>query len=329
MRGLALIAWMAAIAPALAATPNVILQNNTRAIVYLEVDDADGHFADSGTGFIVSHDGYVVTAAHLKAEPPQKMWAVIGQREGTRFPLQLRETDQESDVAVWQLPQSASCRYSMTLSSTPVKVLDRAVVIGFPGQSGLTPALVNIANLSDDHGFYNADGFLRPGFSGGPVFNEDGKIIALVHGGTVGGGNNSLVPTALIIEILKKRGVQAGVDADIPFDNSCYASCRVRSHGVEKWSTETSWGPVDSGELPGGHTRKEECDKLIATALAGQPDSRIDLLPGEGVKDTTGLWEEHHKDLVGQPHYTYFCKGTIKSGPIYFEKNSQDCGLWN
>lgn len=329
MRGLIFAVLMATATSTLAATPSTILQSNTRAIVYLEVDDADGHFADSGTGFIVSHDGYVVTAAHLKAEASQRMWAVIGQREGTRFPLQLREADQDSDVAIWQLPQSASCRYSVTLSSTPVKVLDRAVVIGFPGQSGLTPAPINIANLSDDQGFYNADGFLRPGFSGGPVFNEDGKIIALVHGGTVGGGNNSLVPVALIINLLKKRGIQAGVDAEVPFDNSCYASCRAPSHGIEKWSMETEWGPVSSGELPGGHTRKGECDKLIAAALAGQPNSRIDLLPGEGVKDVTGMWEDSHKDVLGQPHYTYFCKGTLKSGPIYHEAQSQECGLWN
>lgn len=220
MKFLTFIAWIAALAPALAATPSDILHDNTQAIVYLEIDDADGHFADSGTGFIVSHDGYVVTAAHLKVELPYKMWAVIGQRDGTRFPLQLREVDQNSDVALWQLPQSASCRYAVTLSSTPVKVLDRAIVIGFPGQSGMTPAPVNIANLSDDQGFYNADGFLRPGFSGGPVFNEDGKIIALVHGGTAGGGNNSLVPAALIVNLLKKRGVQDATDTDT-FDKYC------------------------------------------------------------------------------------------------------------
>ncbi|UIN38463.1 S1 family peptidase [Methylobacterium oryzae] len=312
-----------------AASPNDILQNNTRAVVYLEVNDSSGAFIDSGTGFIVSHDGYVITAAHLKVDPSQKMWAIIGQRDGTRFQMKLREADEKNDVALWQLPQSASCRYAVTISSKPVNVLDRAVVLGFPAQSGLTPALVNIANLQDNNGFYNADGFLQPGYSGGPVFNEDGRIIALVHGGTLGGGNNSLIQSSFMMNLISKWGVKAGIDVSVPFADACYASCRVPAHGVEKWSSEVPWGPVDSGELSGGHTRKGECDKLIAAALAGHPNSQIDLLPGEGIPDSTGMWENAHKDFAGQMHYTYYCKGTLRSGPIFYEKHSSECGLWN
>jgi hypothetical protein len=315
--------------PAFAATPNEILANNTRAIVYLEVNDAANQFIDGGTGFIVSHDGFVVTAAHLKVQPSQRLWAVIGQREGTRFPLQFREADEATDVALWQLPQSASCRYSVTLGTLPFTVPARAVALGFPGRDGLTPALVNIINLATDEGFYRGDGFLRGGYSGGPVFNEDGKVIATVHSGTPAGGNNDFVPVAASINLLKKRGVRAGVDIPVPFENSCYTFCRATSHGIEKWTSEGPWGPVNSGELPGGHTRKGECDKLIAAALAGHPDSQIDLLPGEGVADATGMWEDSHKDVLGEMHYTYYCKGILRSGPIFAEKQSPACGLWN
>src|SRR3954447_11245393 len=89
--------------PTQAVTASDIIANNTRAVVYLEVTDAAGGSLDTGTGFIVSHDGYVVTVAHLKADPTQKMWATIAQRAGTRYPLQLRESDDAADVALWQL----------------------------------------------------------------------------------------------------------------------------------------------------------------------------------------------------------------------------------
>jgi hypothetical protein len=315
---------------ALAVTPEEIIANNTRAIVYLQVEDSSGGVLDTGTGFIVSHDGYVVTAAHIKADPTQKMWAVIGQRQGTRFQLAFRDSDELSDLALWQLPQSASCRYAVTLGVTPVKVLDRLLVIGFPGNDGLTPARVGISNLSSQRGFYKADGFLRPGNSGAPAFNEAGQVVAVVQGGTLPGTeNNDLVPIAPAIALLRKRGVNAGIGSPVPFDLACYASCRSPSHDVEKWTVERPWGPVNTGWVSGGHTRRGECDKLIAAELAANPGAKIDLLPGEGTPQTTGMWEASQKDVFGHVDYMYFCKGTFRSGPVYIEKQSAACGLWN
>ncbi|RBP11403.1 trypsin-like peptidase [Roseiarcus fermentans] len=313
--------------PGLAATASDILANNTHGTVYLEVTDSAGQFIDSGTGFIVSHDGYIVTAAHIKPAAGQTLWAVIGQRQGTRFPLQSREIDEASDVAAWQLPQSASCRYAVTMTTADVHPLDRALVIGFPGQDGLTPAQININNVSTPDGLYKADGFLRNGYSGGPVFNESGNVIGLVHSGTPAGGNNDLIPIALALNLLKKRGVRVGIDVGVPYDNACYASCRAPSHGVERWSSETPW-TSNSGELPGGHNESDECAKLIVSTLGGNPNARIDLLPGSG-DPSKGMWEESHKDLIGQMHYTYYCQGILRTGPVYVEKQSAACGLWS
>jgi uncharacterized protein YigE (DUF2233 family) len=201
-----------------ASSPQEIISANTPAIVYLEVTDDKGNFMDSGSGFIVSHDGYVITVAHLKPGPGQRLWATIGQREGTRYPLSLREVDEDSDVALWQLPQAAVCRPAVAISTTPVKVLDRVLVLGFPGKDGLTPSSVGINNLSTpEHGFYKADGFLRPGNSGGPAFNDVGRAVAIVQGGTMPGtDNNDLVPISLAVALIKKRNVQAGIDAALP-----------------------------------------------------------------------------------------------------------------
>ncbi len=305
---------------ALGATPGEVVTNNTQALVYLEVTDAAGQFVDSGTGFIVSHDGYVVTAAHIKTEAGQKLWAIVAQREGTRFPLLPREMDEAHDVALWQLPQSAACRHAVTLGTTPVRVFDRMVAIGFPGRDGLTPALLNIANLSTpDTGFYKADGFLRNGYSGGPIFNEEGKVVATVHSGTPSGGNNDLVPISFVLDLLKKRGVHAGIDSPVPFDNTCYTFCRSPAHGIEKWAAETDWS-ADSGELPGGHNQTDECNKLIAGTTARIPDSSIEL---------TAKSEDSHKDILGSMHYIYHCKGKLRTGPVYAEKQSPACGLWN
>jgi hypothetical protein len=211
---------------ALAASPSEIMTNNTQAIVYIQIEDATGHTLDSGTGFIVSHDGYVVTAAHLKADPTQRMWATIGQREGVRYSLGFRDADDRADIAIWQLPQSRECQNAVTIGSHRIdNVPYPVVVLGFPGKEGLTPSRLAINNLTSQRGFYKADGFLRPGNSGGPVFNESGEVIAVVQGGTLPGTeNNDLVPIAPAIYLLQKWGVQAGINDPLP---SCRESAKA------------------------------------------------------------------------------------------------------
>lgn len=306
-----------------------IVATNTPAIVFIEVENAKKERIDSGTGFIVSQDGYVVTAAHIKADPTQRAWAVIGQRDGTRIPLVLRETDEVTDTALWKLAQSPVCRHAVILSSKPVKVLDRMISLGFPGTDGLTPSVFSIANLNGAAGFYKADGLLRPGNSGGPVFNEAGQVVALVEGGVLANtANNDLIPIASAISLIRKHGVNAGVDLPVPFATECYATCRAPAHGVERWTTQQPWGPVNSGWLGGGHNPSAECANIIAGVVSNSP-SVVELLPGQGDSYTSGMWEESKKDIFGRVEYRYFCRGTLKTGPIYAERQSAACGLFN
>jgi hypothetical protein len=74
--------------------------------------------------------------------------------------------------------------------------------------------------------------------------------------------------------------------------------------------------------LAGGDNQTDECNKLIAAALAGKPDAQIELLPG-----AQGKWEDSKKDIYGKVEYIYFCKGILRSGPIYAEKQSPACPL--
>lgn len=308
---------------ALCVTQDAILTDNARATVYLEVVDQDGSVLDRGSGFIVSSDGFVVTVAHLQVDANQKLWAVIGQRQGTRYSLSRRESNEDADVAIWQLPQSSDCKNAAVISAKSVKVLDRALVLGFPGLDGLSPSSVTIKNLNSAQGFFKTDGFLEPGNSGGPVFNEDGLVIAIVQGGGLPGTeNNEVVPIALAVDLLKKRGVQFGLGEAIPLAESCFAKCRHESHGLEKWTVDKPWAK-DSGWVPGGHNGPDECDKLMAASLVNNADAEIVLSPGNN-----GTREESKKDLLGKVEYRYFCAGRFLDGPIYVEKRTSACGVW-
>lgn len=179
---------------------------------------------------------------------------------------------------------------------------------------------MGINNLSTpEHGFYKADGYLRPGNSGGPAFDEAGQVVAIVQGGTMPGtDNNDLIPIALAVSLIKKRNVQAGIDAGVPYEDSCYSACPDVSHGTIGWKSEKPWGPVNIGH----HNQTDECTKLIAAALAGQPNAQIEFLP-----DKQGKWEDHKKDVLGHVEYIFYCKGILRSGPIYATKQSPACPL--
>ena len=210
---------------------NKIKAANTGAVVYIQIEDSKGKLVSSGTGFIVSSDGYVVTVEHLKVEADQQMWAVIGQRHGTRLPLAYREKDEENDVALWQLPQSNSCRQSAILSNIAVQNYpEPALALGFPGTQGLTPIPLNILNRSPEHDFYKTDGYLEHGDSGGPVFNGQGRVVAIVQGGTLPGTkNNDLIPISLAINLINKRGVMAGIDSPASCENEARKSVKSNS----------------------------------------------------------------------------------------------------
>lgn len=305
---------------ATAGSPADIVLDNTPAILFLQVVNPDGSVVETGTGFIVSHDGYVVTVAHLRPDPTQSLQAVIGQRAGTRFPLEFREIDEDNDVALWQLPQSIACRTSVVISPTPVKVFDRILAVGFPRTEGLSPSVMSIKNVHADHGFYSTDGFLEPGNSGGPVFDEKGQVIAVVEGGgRPGTQDNDIVPIALALNLTNKRNVAIGIGQAKPFEEQCYALCRTPAHGVETWQTSNPW-KGQTGRLPGGSGQDAECAIVKAAALASHPGAIIDI---------TATSETSQRDLLGQVTYQYFCEGVMKENPVYVEKRAPDCGMWN
>lgn len=300
-----------------------IFQRSAGSVVYVEVRDENKQVINRGTGFIVSHEGHILTAAHLRVTPSQEMIGIIGQRHGNAFPLERREVDEHHDIALWQLPQALKCRSAVSLSNTRIERFDQMLVVGFPRSEGMTASRVGISNTTSPNGFYKADGYLEPGNSGGPVINERGEVVAIVHGGTEPGTeSNDLIPIFPAIALLRKNGVPANVDANPSYPDRCYATCRHQSHGIEGWAREEGWGPVNSGWLPGGHNQPGECAKLVAAALTSQPGAQIELLPGN-----RGMWETKDRDVFGHTEYKYYCQGTLRAGPIYAEKRSPACGL--
>lgn len=135
-----------------------------------------------GTGFFVTNDGWVVTAAHVVTDA--RVLLGIAAANGESFRLILRVLDESHDVAILQ-----------AVGVTPPAILpldgdlpavtggDQVSISGYSGgeMRELAPA-VTIGHISRSlsDGSMELSASVNPGQSGGPVLAADGTLLGLV-----------------------------------------------------------------------------------------------------------------------------------------------------
>jgi serine protease Do len=142
----------------------------------------------SGSGFIVSPDGYVLTNAHVVDSSTQVTVRLLDRRE---FPARIVGTDPATDVAVLKIEATG-------LTPAPLGDSDRArvgewvlavgnplgenltftVTQGIISAKGRSLALPN-RSQSSIQDFIQTDAAINPGNSGGPLINVRGEVIGI------------------------------------------------------------------------------------------------------------------------------------------------------
>ena len=139
----------------------------------------------TGSGFVVSADGYIVTNAHVVDGANGQIKAKIG--DGDAIDAKLVGEDASTDLAL--LKVSASNLKPLALAdSSSVQVGDPAYAIGNPFglDRTLTVGVVSALQREIDspNGFsiddvIQTDAAINPGNSGGPLFNTAGQVIGV------------------------------------------------------------------------------------------------------------------------------------------------------
>ena len=151
------------------------------AVVTIRTDDG------SGSGFIVSSDGLIVTSLHVIAGAGS-LTAVL--RDGTQLAATVVSSDQQHDVAV--LDVTATGLPALTLATGDAKVGQTVIALGtalgeFPDTvavgivSGLDRS-IDVGNGSSARslrGVFQTDAALNPGMSGGPLLNLVGQVVGV------------------------------------------------------------------------------------------------------------------------------------------------------
>ena len=207
--GASLLLWCLTVAGAARALPlQEIITRTEPAVVHVSVSGGRGGEVGTGSGFVVSGDGRVVTNHHVVNDAERVEVVFQGGRKVQA--LGVVAFDEESDLAILQLEKGSYP--SLALADSPAKQGDPVVVIGSPrGLSGMvSTGIVSAvraegAHLGNDHRknwTLQLTAAVSPGSSGSPVMNEDGEVVAVTVGQASGQALNFGVPVDLLRKLL-------------------------------------------------------------------------------------------------------------------------------
>jgi len=161
-------------------TAEQIYQSDADSVFYLRVYKEDGTLKTVGTGFLIQ-GGKALTAYHVIADGASYE-AVFDDGKTVRG-LTVTAADQELDAAVLSI--RAGGRKGLELSSGEARHGQRAFAMGYPlkGTKIITEGIVN-APAAKVNGVNRllTSAQVASGMSGGPLFDQYGRVAGLISG---------------------------------------------------------------------------------------------------------------------------------------------------
>jgi len=278
-------------------------------VVKIDVQHADrrGRAEGSGSGFVFTTDGFVLTNSHV-VHGAAKISAVLA--DGRRVPATLVGDDPDTDLAVVRI--AADGVPPATLGeSRQVRVGQVAIAIGNPFgfhatvTTGVVSALgrslrAQSGRLIDD--VLQTDASLNPGNSGGPLVNTRGEVI---------GVNTAMILPAqgicfaIAVDLAKFVATSLIRDGRIvrAWIGVAGQNAKLRRHLVRRHDLAHESGvlvlSVESGS-PAERSVLREGDVIVS--LAGQPVAGVDdlhkLLTGNAIGVRTSITILRNSELV-------------------------------
>jgi S1-C subfamily serine protease len=138
--------------------------------------------AKSGTGFVISNSGHVVTNHHVV----DGCGDIQGNLSG-EAPVKLRlvSSDETNDIALLQA--SNPFKEIATIREKPIRPGDSVVAIGYPFHGLLTSDFTvttgivsSLSGILNDTRYLQISAAVQPGNSGGPLLSTGGEVVGMV-----------------------------------------------------------------------------------------------------------------------------------------------------
>lgn len=171
-------------------TPNTSTDGLTPAQVYAKCVDSvvsivstTSAGSSSGSGFIISPDGYIMTNFHVVDGAE---WVTVTLHDGTTLTAQVKGYDDRNDIALLKV-DATDLPAAKLGSSNDLIVGDQVVAIGNP--LGTLSSTLTVGYIGGKERFISTDGSMmnmlqtdaaiNSGNSGGPLFNMKGEVVGI------------------------------------------------------------------------------------------------------------------------------------------------------
>ncbi len=216
--------------------------------------------AASGSGFIISESGHIVSNNHVI----QGCEAVKAHHKGKSFEAIILATDTINDLALLQIDFSPSTVFSISQNNT--ELMQDVFVAGYPfgvsvsSSVKVTKGIVSsLAGVGNNYSNMQIDAALQPGNSGGPILDENGNVVgvavakldlalAMEQFGVVPEGTNFGIKSSVLKNFLQSNSI----DLKTPMkdkinrsdlskkitDGTLFLSCWMTYAQIEKLKTQ-------------------------------------------------------------------------------------------
>jgi serine protease Do len=243
--------------------------------------DRDIEVPGSGSGFIISSDGYIITNHHVVEDADELRVLLSDKRE---FKAKVIGSDKRTDTALIKIEATGLPRAAIG-DPNKLKVGEWVVAIGQPfGLESTMTAGILSAKQRDIGGtdlvpFLQTDVAINPGNSGGPLFNMRGEVV----------GINSM--------IFSRSGGNQGIAFSIPIDVAMNVTDQLRDSGkVRRGRIGVSIGPVDKDKAEAFGLTKVQ-GALVNEVVKGSPADKAGIEAGDIILKFEGKPVEKSSDL--------------------------------
>ncbi|XP_006001804.1 serine protease HTRA1B [Latimeria chalumnae] len=140
----------------------------------------------SGSGFIVSEDGLIVTNAHVVTN---KHRVKVEVKNGATYDAKIKDVDEKADIALIKIDPKGKLPVLLLGHSADLRPGEFVVAIGSPFslQNTVTTGIVSTTQRggkelglrNSDMDYIQTDAIINYGNSGGPLVNLDGEVIGI------------------------------------------------------------------------------------------------------------------------------------------------------
>jgi serine protease Do len=239
----------------------------------------------TGSGFVISSDGYVITNFHVVQDADEVVVKFYDRKE---FKAEIIGTDELSDIALLKITDDEFIPVELG-NSDIVEQGDGVIAIGSPYNydfsvtfgiiSAKGRGITSGRGIGDYVPYLQTDAAVNRGNSGGPLFNLDGEVI----------GINS--------QIYSRSGGNEGLAFAIPIN----VALEVIEQLKESGKVSRGYLGVQGGEVSSDLAIALGMDKpygaLVRSVVEGEAAESSGILPGDVIVEIGGKEIIYFKDL--------------------------------